>query len=90
MVNLGKQRVPVRHPQELLSKDQEFLAKRTLHQDEDVQTDEEILKQNKKVCLKDLNKGVNDFLEAKKSGGYKNMSTNQLVRNLRKEVIMSG
>ena len=37
-----------------------------------------------------LTKGVADFLEAKKSGKFKHMSTNQLVRNLRKEVVFSG
>ena len=55
-----------------------------------MQTDEEILRQNKKVCLKDLSKGVADFLEAKKNGKFRHMSTNSLVRNLRKEIVLSG
>ena len=43
-------------------------------QDEDIDTDEEVLKLNKKQCFEDLKSGINDFL---------NGNPYYLIRNLR-------
>ena len=66
-----------RHPNDFLNQSERRLITRQVVQDEDVQTDNEILKQNQKECIKDLRRGITEFLQARDgtgNGGEQNPS----------------